>query len=273
MNIVFWSECKGRCATSGNMLAVSVMSSLIYSVKGIVMQFDHCSRSIDDVFAEKKPTNLIMEEYSYYNRKGIDELLDRCQIKEIDLSDLKENVLPIKNTDIGYIPASKRIKYGLSSKEITANAKKIMKLLNEAGGYNFIDCVNGDKTMAKNIMSQADVVVINICQGMNIDKITLSNELMKKAVFLIGKYDESSNEHVSDICKKFNISRERVAAIPYNIAFHDSMYEGNLVSFLSKQISARRSDSNFSFINGVFRATDMILRRAGYDEACEESRR
>ena len=89
MNIVFWSKASGRGATSGNMLAVSIMSSLVYSVKGILVQLDYCSRSIDDVFSNRKHTNLIMEEYAYYNQKGIDELIDKCQLKDLDILDMK----------------------------------------------------------------------------------------------------------------------------------------------------------------------------------------
>lgn len=272
MNIVFWSECQGRCATSGNMLAVSVMSSLVYSVKGIVMQFDNCSKAIDDVFEGKKPANLLMEEYAYYSKKGIDELLDKSQLKEISVEDIRNNAIPVRNTGISYIPVSKRIKSGLSDKEIISSTKKIMELLNENGGYNFIDCINGEKSVTKNIVSHADVVVVNLCQGMNADRLTLSDQIMKKAVFLVGKYDAASNENLTAICKKYNIERERIVAIPYNIEFHDAMQEGRLVPFLTKQIMARRSDSNFTFINGVFRATDMILRRAGYKDEYDSSR-
>ena len=264
MNIVFWSECQGRCGTSGNTLAVCLMSSLVYSVKGIVMQFDNCSKAIDDVFEGKRQTNLLMEEYAYYGRKGIDDLLDKSQLKQISVDDIHSNAIPVKNTDISYIPVSKRIKSGLSDREIIASSKRIMELLNETGGYNFIDCINGEKSVAKNIVSHADVVVVNLCQGMNVDKLTLSDHIMKKAVFLVGKYDANSKENLTDICRKYNIARERIVAIPYNIEFHDAMQEGRLVPFITKQIMARRTDSNFAFINGVFRATDMILRRAGY---------
>jgi len=266
MNIVFWSECQGRCATSGNMLAVSIMSSLVYAVKGIVMQFDNCSKAIDDVFEGKRQTNFLMEEYAYYSKKGIDNLLDKSQLNDISVSDIQSNAIPVRNTHMSYIPVSKRIKSGLSDREIIASAKKIMAVLNEAGGYNFIDCFNGERSVAKNIVSSADVVVVNICQGMNVDKLMISDHIMKKAVFLVGKYDADSNENLSSICKKYNIGRERIVAIPYNIEFHDAMQEGRLVPFLTKQIMARRTDSNFAFINGVYKATDMILRRAGFKD-------
>lgn len=266
MNIVFWSECQGRCATSGNTLAVSVMASLLYSIKSVVMQFDYFSRPIDDVFEGKRQTNLIMEEYAYYNRKGIDTLLDKSQLKDICLDDMRANVLPIKNVDMCYIPASKRTKLGLTNKEIMSGARKIMELLNELADYNFIDCINGDRTVSKSILTQADVIVVNLCQGMNIDKLTLTDEMRKKAVYLVGRYDDGSKEDVRNICNKYNISRDKIAVIPYNIEFHDALHEGKLVQFIDKHMLARRTDQNFEFINGVFRATDMILRRAGFDD-------
>ncbi len=266
MNIVFWSECQGRCATSGNMLAVSVMSSLLYSLKSVVMQFDYISKPIDDVFEGKRQTNLIMEEYAYYNRKGIDTLLDKSQLKEIGIDDIRANVLPIKNVDMCYIPASRRSRLGLTNKEIISGAIRIMELLNEAADYNFIDCINGDKAVSRSILTHADLIVVNLCQGMSVDQLALTDEMRKKAVFLVGRYDEGSKEDVRNICSKYNISRDQIAVIPYNIEFHDALHEGKLVQFMDRHMLSRRTDPNFAFINGVFRATDMILRRAGYND-------
>ncbi len=266
MNIVFWSEYQGRSGTSGNMLAVSVMSSLLYSLKSVVMQFDYFSRPIDDVFEGRKQTNLIMEEYAYYSRKGIDTLLDKCQLKEICLDDIRANVIPIKNVDMCYIPASRRSKFGVTNKDIISGGKRIMDLLNQAADFNFIDCINGDRSVSKSILTHADIIVVNLCQGTSNNHLALTDEMRKKAVYLVGKYDEGSNEDVRNICNKFNISKDSIAVIPYNIGFHDALHEGKLVSFLEKHMMARRTDENFAFINSVYRATDMILRRAGYDD-------
>lgn len=272
MNIVFWSKASGKGATSGNMLAVSIMSSLVYSVKGILVQLDYCSRSIDDVFNNRKQTNLIMEEYAYYNQKGIDELLDKNQIKEIDVSDVRENVIPVKNTNMSYLPTSRRIRSGINEKEIVSASKTLMNLLNQAGQYNFIDCINGDRPVSRSIIKSADVVVINICQGMNIDDIVRDKALMKKAVFLVGRYDENSNDNVAGIRKRYGIDKDSIGVIPYNIGFHDSIEEGKVVPYLIKHISARRTDENFAFINSVFRSANMVLRKAGFDERFSDVR-
>ena len=266
MNIVFWSKASGRGATSGNMLAVSIMSSLVYSVKGILVQLDYCSRSIDDVFSNRKHTNLIMEEYAYYNQKGIDELIDKCQLKDLDILDMKENIIPVMDTNMSYLPTSKRIRSGINEKEMVQSSKAIMNLLNQVGQYNFIDCVNGDRQLSKTILRNADVIVVNICQGMNLEEIIRDKSIMKKAVFLVGRYDDKSNDNVFEIRKKYGIDKELIGVIPYNIGFHDAIEEGKVVNYFIKNISAKRNNTNFSFINSVFRSANIVLRKAGIDE-------
>ena len=270
MNIVFWSKHAGRCATSGNMLAVSIMSSLIYSVKGILLQLDYRSRTLDDVFEGKRQVNLIMEEYAYYNKRGLDELMDRSQLDTLTIDDVRENVIPIKDTRMSYIPTSSKIRTELNDKDAVNNSKSIMKLLKEAEQYSFIDCINGDGPMAKGVLENADVIVVNLCQGMSQDIPLPDKKLRDKCVYLVGRYDAASSESLSDICRKYGIDRDNIMCIPYNIGFHDALVEGRLVTFLSKHISARRFDENFDFINNVFKATHMILKKAGYDEIREK---
>ena len=266
MNIAFWSMTSGRSATSSNLLAISVMSSLVYSLQQTVVQLDQYSRAIDDVFGEKRQTNLLMEEYSYYSKKGLDCLIDKCQLDELNLQDLYENTIPVKDTLIGYIPVSKRTTIGINNRELNYFSKKIFEVLNHSNQLNFIDCINGDIPVSKTILKSADVVVINLSQGMNLFSLNIDKEILKKAVFLIGKYDENSKENISRICKKYGIDRNDIAIIPYNIQFNDAIHEGKLVSYLSKSINSRANDENVDFINKVYVATGMILRKAGYDE-------
>ena len=265
MNIAFWSMTSGRSATSGNMLAVSVMSSLAYSMQETLVQLDQHSRAIDDVFGERHQTNLLMEEYSYYSKKGLDCLIDKCQLDELNLKDFVENMVPVKDTLINYIPASKRTFIGINNRELMYFSKKMFDVLNKSNQLNFIDCVNGDTPVSKAILKAADVVVINLSQGMTISTLNIDKEILKKSVFLIGKYDENSKENISHIRKKYGIDRNDIAIIPYNIHFHDAIHEGKLVSYISKSINSRVNDENTFFINKVFLATGMILRKAGYD--------
>ena len=267
MNIAFWSIASGRSATSCNMLAVSLMSTIAYSVKGTLVQIDQYSRALDDVFGERRQTNLLMEEYSYYSKKGIDQLADKCQLTDINLNDLRENVIPVKDTEMNYVPVSKRTSIGIDNREYVNFTKKMLAVLNLSEQINFIDCINGETPVSKAVLKAADVVVINLCQGMNNRTLDLDKDIAKKAFFLVGKYDESSRENVAQIRQRYGIDRNNIAIIPYNIHFHDAVHEGKLVSYISKSINARDADDDdLTFINSVYLATAMILRKAGYNE-------
>ena len=90
MNIAFWSMTSGRSATSSNMLDVGAMSALAYSVEGTLLQLDQFSMSLDEAFGERRQTNLLMEEYSYYSKKGIDRLVDKAQLEDINIDNYTE---------------------------------------------------------------------------------------------------------------------------------------------------------------------------------------
>ena len=265
MNIAFWSMTSGRSATSGNMLAVSVMSSLAYDFKENIVQLDQHSRAVDDVFGERRQTNLLMEEYSYYSKKGLDCLIDKSQLDDLKLKDLGENIVSVKDTCINYVPVSRRTTVGVNNRDIINFSKKMIEILNQTEALNFIDCINGDVPMSKSVLKAADVIVVNLSQGMTVSKLNLDKDILKKAVFLVGKYDENSRENVSDIRKKYGIDREDIAVIPYNIHFNDAIHEGKLVSYISKNMNSKVNDDDLYFINQLFLATNMILRKAGYD--------
>ena len=267
MNIAFWSMTSGRSATSCNMLAVSLMSTIAYSIKGTLVQVDQFSMALDDVFSERRQTNLLMEEYAYYSKKGLDQLVDKAQLEEIEFDDLIENTVPIKDTHINYVPVSKRTSIGINNREYVNFTKKMLEVLNSKEQLNFIDCINGETPVSKAVLKNADVVVINLCQGMNLKNLEIDKDVLKKTVFLVGKYDEESKENVAHIRQKYGIDRNDIAVIPYNIKFHDAIQEGRLVSYISKSMNTRVANENLSFINNVFLATNMILRKAGYNEA------
>ena len=142
----------------------------------------------------------------------------------------------------------------------------LIKQLKDMGDLNFWDITNGDNPSSKAIMSKSDVVVINLCQEPGNNKLPVEDEnVMKKAVFLLGKYDSGSRKGLSRICKEYGIAKNNVGVIPYNIHFHDAVYDGKIVPFIMKNIFSKKQDTNFEFINSVFKATNLVLKKAGVE--------
>ncbi len=266
MNIVFWSNSSGRSATSGNMLAVSVMSSVFYSIKTLLLQMDRESRALDDVFEGRKEESLVNDEFSFYNKKGFDQVLENTRLSILNEAIIESNIINIKHTNIHYMPISKKSHEGIDEEEKINIVSKIADQLNTMDKINFWDIENGNDNISKKMLQKADVVVVNRAQEIILnDKTIEDEEILKKSVFLIGRYDNTSKVNVNVIRKKYGISKENIATIPYSIGFHDAIYEGKVVPFLMKNIFSKKQDDNFEFINGVYNATNLVLRKAGID--------
>lgn len=265
MNIAFWSNVSGRSGTSGNMLAVGIMTSVLYSLKTMLVQTDCVSRPIDEALESRKADTIINEELYFYSRKGMDELIERGRRNLLTGEMVETNVVNVKHTNIYYIPSAKE-KSNSNGKENIKIYETLMNKLNNMGNLNFWDVLNGENSTSKAIMEKSDVVVVNLCQEAGNLGILRDNEgLLKKAVFLIGKYDSSSRKSFGNICKEYGISKDNTGIISYNIHFHDAVNEGRAVPFIMKNIFAKKHEANFEFINNLFKATNLVLKKAGVE--------
>lgn len=265
MNIAFWSNVAGRSATSGNMLAVSTMASVLYSLKTVLVQTDRMSKPIDEVFEGRKTDNMVNEEFHFYNRKGMDELKERCRLNLLSREMIETNMVNVRHTNIFYIPSAKE-ECNDESHEVIKIYEVIMNQLKSMGELNFWDISNGYSPESQAIMSKCDVAVINLSQEpQHYRTLKKPESIMEKAVFLVGKYDSGSRKNIGSICKEYGIPKENTGVIPYNIHFHDAINNGRIVPFIMKNIFSKKQDVNFEFINSVFKATNLVLKKAGVE--------
>lgn len=265
-NIVFWSSAQGKSGTSGNTLAVSTMSAVLYSIKTLLVQLDKNSRPITDAFESGRNPNALNEEFCFYNKKGLDELIDKSKMNLIGKEVLKDNTVHIKNTNLFYMPPSRKQSTQLEEDLDRKILQNIVKGMKDFGAINFIDCMNGKNTVSELLLEKGDIIVVNMFQGMEYPEEILENpKLREKALFIVGRYDDNSRDNINNIKKKYNISSEYIGVIPYNIHFHDAINAGRIVPFMTRGIFAKKTDEDFEFINSVFNTTNMILRKAGYE--------
>ncbi len=242
------------------------MAAVLYSLKTVLIQFDGSGGNLVQAFEDKGVKHALREEFSFYNRKGLDEVHDKSKVQKIGGEEIYDNVIQVRHTNLYYMPASKRSK-AQQEKEFEGEfLLELLRGLTEFNGIHFFDCISGFNQIQELLFQESDVIAVNICQGQeNIDEFMEYRQLREKAVFIVGRYDRESRENLANIRRRYNIARDSIGIIPYNIHFHDALCEGRLVPFVGKAIFHRKTDEDYDFIASLFETTNMVLRRAGYD--------
>lgn len=265
-NITFWSSVSGKSGTSGNMLAISAMSSVLYSIKTLLVQFDRDSRSLSHVLEEGRNETVLNEEFSFYNRKGLDEIWDKSRLNKIGKDEIRDNLVQVRHTNLYYMPTSRKSAAEQYQEFDESFLKSLLNGMKDLKSVNFIDCMNGKNEIQKVLFEDSELIVVNLCQGMSgLDELMEEITNRDKVLFVIGRYDRQSRENVVNIRRRYNISKDAIGVIPYNIHFHDAMNEGRLIPFISKGIFNKKTDEDYEFILELFHTTNMILRKAGYE--------
>ena len=205
------------------MIAVSTMAAVLYSLKTTLVQFDKESMPLNQAFEDEKHKNMLGEEFSFYNRKGLDEVLN------------------VKHTNLYYMPPSAKTDLELEESLDEHFIHMFFSGMKHFKSLNFIDGINGTGEISETLLRNSDLIVVNLYQGMDGIEEILENQLVReKGIFIVGRYDQHSRETLQNMRRKYNIAREAIGIIPYNIHFHDAVLD-------------------------LYHTTNMILRRAGYE--------
>lgn len=264
MNIAFWGATPGKSAVSSNMLAIAVYTSVRYKMELSVMQAQFSTSRIEDSFMPISSMICMKEDFAYCRREGIDELMDNICLNSTAIH-FESALISVKNTHMHYLPSTSEPTEELFERECERNSVRLMELINRYDKPNLIDCRDGSGRLSKMVMNNCDLLVFNMEQGLHsIPKVVFDNkELMERSMFLIGRYDEASRYNIRNIRRKYHIDEESIAVIPYNIQFKDSVCEGKIVEYLSKNINCDKDSYNYYFISQLNNAVKMLFRKVG----------
>lgn len=263
MNIAFWSNSKGVCGTSLNMIVTGVFTSVLYSMETNLIQLGKERQSLEEVFEGRRMESVINDEFSFYNKRGMDELFDSARLDIMNQGLLDSNLINVRHTNIFYMPGLKK---NIEELDKSENFIKILEHLKSNKKINLIDTSNGENDFTKEILNQSDIIVVNISQGdYSVLPEWFLEKFLEKSIFLIGKYDMSSKINLNYIRKSLDLSKDKIGVIPYNIQCHDAVSQGKIVPFIMKNIFSKKHENNFEFINNVFKSANMILKKAGVD--------
>ncbi len=262
MKISFWSHVRGVTGVTTNMACVSALMSIGGIGKTAVLENHYSTNSIGDMVLFPEKIWYLREHGEYYSRYGIEYILKRLYSGESGEKLLRHASIPLLFSSMYYLPQGRIVNKEVFNYEFHLVQKKLFQSLEKISDYIFIDTETNQNLSSKIILSESDLIVVNLRQ--NPDQIqeflNQYTSIQEKAVYLIGSYQPESTWNIGRICKEFKIPRERTGIIPFNLELADAMSKGHLLQFLNRNYYKASDFENEYLIRYIKKAGRMIRK-------------
>lgn len=130
----------------------------------------------------------------------------------------------------------------------------------------FIDCGSGEDELAADILSGADVSVINISQGRQCLNLFFQKRhaFHGSVIYLVNQYQQNSICDKQYLNRLYRIPKEALAVIPDNQFFRYAGDNGKMERFILKYARCTNTDRQFYFMQELAHTVNMILYAGGF---------
>lgn len=271
MKVAFWSNSSGRAGTTSNMACISILCAMLERKKSILFENHYNLNGLEQAFLKRKEksANVLKEEFAYYDQRGLDGLIRRVHSNYTYEKLMDDVSMKFLEDTLYYLPKSHDMNYEYFEYELNQVAKPLIDLLDRTFDMVFMDTVFNNSLSTKLILEESELVVVNLCQNEAFLDHFFSNyqSLIDKSIFLIGNYQKQSKCNLSVIRRKYQIPKEQIGVIPFNLEFGEAVSGGAAVEFFMRNLTCKRKDENYYFMSQVKKSAYMVLERLGGKEA------
>lgn len=268
MKICFWSPVRGKAGVTTNMACISALLAIGKRGKTMVLENHYSIRGIGDILLEQEAVDAFREHGEYHSCYGVEYLLKRIYSGEPGEKLIHHAAVPLLFSSMFYIPQGRIVNREVFDYEFRMVYDLLFQALESHSDYIFIDTETNRNLSSNIILSQSDLVVVNLPQDKEqmADFFREQKSLQDKAVYLIGNYQEELPCNLSYICGKYHISKDRIGIIPYNMEMQDAMGNGHLLQFLNRNFYQAEDSQNEYLLRYAKRAARMIMRNVSGKE-------
>lgn len=291
MKIAFWSNGGEKMCVTSNMACIASMLSLRKSgkVREILLE-NHFnkSKSLEDILLQPMQQNFLRESGGYNVKYGLEYVLKRIYCGEKDRELIKNSTIDLMLSNMFLLPSGMVFNKEVFNYDFSMVHRELFKILEEVSEYIFIDTESNQNLSTKQILFDADIVVVNLTQKPDNIRDFFENytSIREKAIYIIGKYRSERMWTRKKISYEYNVPRNRIGIMPYTFELEDAIESGKVQQYLCSNYFKATSRENEFFIRQCKKNAKIIesaalevkknrirsLEFQKIDNACKENR-
>lgn len=267
--VTFWNSGKEQTGKTLSIAAISTYLAIEHNYRILVISTGYQDNNLDNCFWQSKKvkknlglfgpnTNVALEE-------GIAGLVKIMKSNKLSPDIITNYTKIIFKDRLEILPTFKGGKSGYDDIR-----KCYPDLINLANSYYDLVLVDLDTQVqddiAQTIIDNSNLIVVNLSQ-----RLTSINTFMemreektifktKKAMILIGRYDNSSKYNIKNI-SRYMKEKNKVSTIPYNTLFFEACEEAEVPDLFFNLKKMNKDDENGFFFTEVKRTVENIIYR------------
>lgn len=260
MKIAFWGAGRG-CGTTSSMAAVAGYCALHSGYRSFCMQLKVGGGDLEQLFRPWDKRPVLKEESTYYALEGMDYLIWQEQHHRLDISCIKESMVPLLDYRLFYLPCGSREKPGLYPEQTGELQKQIVLRLAGYADLLFIDLGYGRDVLTNELLQAADVVVVNFSgESEELEEFfRFPFKCSGKLLYLLANYSNDQVYNCANIRRIYRLDESSICVLPANPHFAQACAQGRLEQFLKRSCRIRCGQRGEQFLKELGRVSNLIM--------------
>lgn len=261
MKVAFWESMRRESRRTDNMAAISIMLSILYRKKVILLDNGQESDSFERVFRGIQRFYYVREDSNYIvHIHGMDQILNNLHITTELEPLLTRSAVEVIQDYLYYVPQSKVINHLAYEYQLYQELPTIMRLYESISNLIMIRTRNGNNLSTKQVLDEADLVMVELAQNYDVLDEFFDNysSLCQKAIYVFNQYTNHSI-NIQNIMMKYHIKKEQIVILTEHQPMNAASISGNLVSFLKGNCYCKKESEHYHCVRQLRRASKMIL--------------
>lgn len=264
MKIAFWSNEYEKSCAFLNFAAVSIASVMNHQYTITILENYLDKNNLGKAFSiDNKSLLTRYGGVGFYEGGGIEGILRRIYRGNGYPGMLRNYIKEVIPRHLYYIPQGGVINSELFDYELHYNIKELFVVIEGYTDLCFINTTQQNHLSSKEILQEADLIVINLYQNLEYLEDFFKNysSLIPKSLFIIGNYSPKAIMSCRRISRLYDIPLEDISPIPYNEYFDFACNYGSAKEYINSNYFCSRESSQYFFIQGVRKASYMIAKK------------
>ena len=261
MIAAFWSNVGGSVGVTTNLACLGSYYAARFGRKVIAFE-NHMPKHVgleQALISKREPRLMVREEPFYYDYRGMEQLLKilRAGYEPESIDQISISLL---NDCLRYLPLSEQMCSSVYEYELNIVIERLIQELNRRKDLVLVDTQAAENLTTKVILELADLVVVNLLQeGEQIEDFWKHYAgLEKKAVFLLGRYQEDHVYNRTNVARMYKIAKERVWVMPEYPLLSFLYEQGKIPDFIGKNIWTSAGEKNYGLIRELRYAAETL---------------